>query len=318
MGGGGVGASASAVLQIIHTLGWVHFSQIPVWRIPLVLIPVGALGGAVVALVRGVRVSQAARRLDGRYDLKERLSTAAELLDAGDESSEAAFVYAQARRAARSLPRRLEFGRRSARLPILLLTIVLCASLLLVPDRTDRLAEQLLAPDAQQKKATIDSLHRLAAVADPETQAMLLQLADVIEVKNEAELRQILEKLRRAGVDVALILTGNIPPQRTEGHSTDGTGSDETVVNPTEKSTAEGDSSERIRHAAVTAVYHPRYTVSDAPPREPSPRATVGLPHTETPWKVACARAARAGRNTTVPDRYRSILRVFTDPSFSE
>ncbi|MBN1943435.1 MAG: hypothetical protein JW849_09110 [Phycisphaerae bacterium] len=308
---GGIVAAVVMILRVWEWQGGLVLSEVSAWMIPVVLLPAGAILGAAVAWLRGASELQAAVLLDRRYDLKERLSTARELLTAGDASGEAKFVYAQAATAGRSLPRRLDVWRCSRRTPAALaLVILFCGALLLLPGPDDRLAAKLLAADAIQRDAMIQKLLRAAEKADPETRGVLTELTGVIEARDEKELHRLLEQLRRAGLDVREMLpeeAGDLPPVSSgEGRFTE-TDTETAFSLPREKERTTG---------AVTAVGHPRYADHASPPAETTPsRVAPPISAGETPemlaWRAARARAAQADLDSPVPLRYRAILRAF-------
>ncbi|MBN1556370.1 MAG: hypothetical protein JXA11_16640 [Phycisphaerae bacterium] len=282
--------------------------MIPGWVIPLVLIPAGAILGMIIAIVRGTNELQAARLLDIRYDLKERLSTARELRAAGDESPEALFVYDQATQFAKSLPRRLDLWRCTRRTPLLLLlTILLCATLLLLPSRDARLTEQLIQTDAHEIARTVG---RAKVNADPETRRTLDELTRTIETRDEAQLHRLLKKLRRAGFDVRELLpsrlptavAGKTPPAESAG------------TNPPSQpdSFVAQQSPPSSPHAGVR-VFHPRYP--DVP-SETLPSIAVSSPSEESfdqaLWRSAQSRAAGENLTPAVPGRYIPILRAYS------
>ena len=314
-----VGGIVAAGVMILRTLDWGNVFPLDFlssWLIPMVLLPAGGMIGMAVALWWGVSEFQAARRLDRRYELKDHLGTASELLAAGDASSEAAFVYVQAMRAGRTLPRRLDFWRCTHRTPaVLLLTVLLCGALLLLPGRADRLADQLLTADARQREAMKASLGRAAKQAAPETRQLLSDLARVIEVRDEAELRRIqdlLKKLRRAGLDVYELLAANVPPE-TAALKTSGRGEagKTTAQNPDENLT-QTNPTNFSSGGSVTTVYHPRYTADAS---EAASSSGIPIPAENEPiqvaWHEALARAARADTGVPIPGRYRPILQGF-------
>lgn len=311
-----VGGIVAAGLMILLTLDWRGFSALdvfPVWILPAIFLPAGGLAGCCFAWLRGVSEFQAARRLDRRYDLKDHLGTASELLRAGDASSEAAFVYAQATRAGQTLPRRLDFWRCSRRTPaVLLLTVLLCGALLLLPGRADRLADRLLAADARQREAMKASLGRAAKQAAPETKQLLSDLARVIEVRDEAELRRILETLRRAGLDVYEILAANVPPEMAALKTSGGGEVGKTTPQRPDANLTQTNSTNLSSGGSVTTVHHPRYTADAS---EAASSAGIPIPAENEPiqvaWREALARAARADTGFPIPGRYCPILQGF-------
>jgi hypothetical protein len=311
---GGIVAAVAMVLRVLDWPAGIPLEALSAWVIPVVFLSAGGFCGAFVALLRGASKLQAARLVDQRYDLKERLGTASELLTASDESPEAQFVYAQATRVACALPRRLNFWRCTRRTPAcLLLAILLCVAMLLPPDPDARLAERLLADDAQQQEELKEKLRQAARQADPKTQPLLMELSRTIEVRDRAELQRILEKLRQAGVDVRAVLSAR--GSSTETFRLDRTGRSETAT-PTPDQSTETSAQQPVPNESLTRIYHPRYRMDDARenPKSFSHRDTPLAGHqgsVQTDWRKAKNQAAQADASVPAPSRYRFILREF-------
>ncbi len=133
---------------------------IPPWVVPVALVSAGGVAAACTVFVRGVTRPQAAMYADIRCRLGERLSTALELGQRGDNGPFALAVEAQAigawhRRGGERLP----YWRRSRALPgVLGLTILGCLVILFIPPRAD--------PRVLADKRRSDTLKRAADQAE--------------------------------------------------------------------------------------------------------------------------------------------------------
>lgn len=320
------GGLIAAVAMILHAIfnrcltgqGNVVF---PLAAIPGALLPLGAVLGVAAAWGKRADEIQAARRVDRLYGLKERLGTAAELQAAGANSPEAVLVYEQATEMARHLPRRLRVWRGPRRTPAaLLLTLLLCGSLLLLPQPDGR--ETIPLPKADFPSA--EFFHRAAAKQNnPELRAMLRQAAYAVEARDEKELQRLIRRLRRAGIDV-LPLTGRearaaeraAAISEGEARNPGGSASDaETKPPPDSSAFSAAEFSEKEAAGNSVRLYHPQYDRNRAAADSASSHATSPTPGEESAaafaWRAAQDRARRAA-DGKIPDRYRRLQERFS------
>ena len=292
----------------------------------IVLLAGAAAGGAILRLVRGVSVHEAAEFLDARAGLDERLGTAVEraLDDPHGPLDEA--VCAQALEILRrQRPQRRPMWRRTrATGAALLLMVLSCATLVLLgargqgppPVGSAELARALQGLSPEQRARVADSFRRAAASAEDAVAADLLRTATVVRLAGRRELERVLEKLRQAGlrpvsiVPRDLLLAAGIDP--AAGGSGDEAG---------RKSSGGGRSQPPPRHrgpgaadppkSSRVAVYHPGEDV----PESATPSAGGGhwVPFAGA-WATARVRAADALARGEVPARYRRIVRAFFAP----
>jgi len=124
------GASAGAIGALV---GWADV--VSLWVVPAGLLCAGAIVGALLAVVRGVSVLQAAVYLDVHGRMDERLATAAEAAIRGEDGPLAERLYAQAVDALgatrpRSVP---PWKRTRATLGALALAVLLCVAVGVLP-----------------------------------------------------------------------------------------------------------------------------------------------------------------------------------------
>jgi len=137
----------------------------------IMILAAGLLAGVVVALIKGVTLRQAARYVDHRAALDERLTTAVELASVGDRSPAAQCVYAQAARAARSAEASAVSlwvrGRVTA--AGAMLAVLLCGAMLMLPQRRsagERIIHALAGMSPEAVKALAEEFDRAAREAE--------------------------------------------------------------------------------------------------------------------------------------------------------
>ena len=131
----------AALAALAIALAALVFSVLPAWARaaypygPLVLIPLAFIVGAGVRLVRPVTLLDSAIYLDRRAGLEERVSTAFELIRAGDDAPLAALVQQQAVGVCNAFrPGMISYTRRLHRdTRYLVVALVACAALLWLP-----------------------------------------------------------------------------------------------------------------------------------------------------------------------------------------
>ena len=306
--------------------------------------PVAAAAAAVVALVRGPTLGGVAADVDARAALRERLSTAWELAEGGEESAFADAVQAQALSAAGRDLRGISFWNRSpATLGALGLAIL--ASVLMLP------WEPLQSPAALRQQRW----QRLSAQAGQQLQQHLarleaagdLQLADTIRRLQQltrrlrsatptdarqwrgpvVDLEKLAESLRRA------VRSGRLEPraaeqiaqlirtlEQTTVEIAEGMGEDPGEIAAGAGAGKVPQPSTRPRPTApgYTTVYHPSYadlapaTTASAPAiaHEAPPVSPAQVPYDQA-WLEARRRAAATLGRGQVPARYRQLVRDY-------
>jgi hypothetical protein len=314
--GATVGALAAATLMLVRAaLPPLVVSLPPLWFFSAVLLPCGALVGVLAALLRGVGVREAAVFVDLRYGLQERLATAAELSAGGRDDPAARCVFEQALAGVGSLQGRVRFRTRTRRTPAaLLLGAMLCAALLLLPqrranDETAQLARQVAALRADQRRALAQALREEATRREIGEEKSLQDAAAVIELSDERELRRVLAALKKRGVHLREIA----PPALREklGFPVEGTADQGSArVQRQEPGPGEAFAFPGETTAGGEGVYHPAYA-DIVPPGEESAGFVATTP--AEAWRMAQDRAALALHHGDVPAEYRPIVRAFFD-----
>ena len=315
------------------------YADVPRWALPLMLVPAGALVGAVAAAVRGVSLGQAAVFHDVRLHLEERLSTAAELArSARRDDPFARCVYAQALRAAREgqVGGHAGWRRTRATAGALGLSIVLCAAVALLPTwgpaDIERSFEQIRARAADlrpaKRKELIETLRQLAELAEknPALRERLIEAAEAAAKDEDlaGKLGQVEEAL--AGADVAEAariarkLLGATSPDGPSGGSKGaatapshpGAGRKPPAI--PDANSIVGDGVEKPLVARVF-VYDKSYRdVADA--NGPAPAGRKGgqdatFLRLDDAWRAARDRASAALAAGSVPAEYRGLVRRF-------
>jgi hypothetical protein len=272
----------------------------------------GLLGGVAVALIKGVSVRQAARYIDNRAGLDERLTTAVELADAGDTSPAACCVYAQGRDAAES--RDVSAISLWVRGPVtggaIILAVFLYAAAAMLPEyRTpgQQILHDLGDMSPEAVKALSGEFVRAAGQANADA-PLLIRASKAVGQKDARALAAILDELKRSGVELVRIVRPEVLALATSGTG-DGAGTATTQAadsNPDHRSAAAG---------GTVHVWDPMYAKFN-PDRSPTTRgAGVDDPSSAVTyndaWSAARLRAAGALRTGGVPSEYRAMVRQF-------
>ena len=314
-------ATSSAL--ILMTVGWLVLRSqwIAPWSIPLVALPCGALLGALVAW-RRPSTEQAGRYLDHRFALKERASTAAELMARGKSGEPwAQCVLSQALSALqreRVLDHPVERPRTSMGLAAM--AALFCLALMLLPGRaslpaddlgarlawtlpkmTDRqrqeLAEALLkaATDAGDKPAVVANLQDAAKAARQADPAAMQRALELLTATGGIELRKVIPKDLVSGNGA-----GGPTPTPTSGIAvkTPATGENGPATNPVP-----------LPAANYVRVMNPEYTKVAATGEAPRP-SDLSVPWDQA-WETARARAMQAVASGQVPARHRELVADF-------
>jgi len=293
---------------------------LPRAALPAVLLPLGAVVGAAAVLIRGVSLRSAAVYLDRRGGLRERLATAVEL--AGSEARDSAVaqtVYAQALAACRR--RRADIipmWRRSRATPAGLgLIVLLCIVLGFVPSgghdsEGRRLAAAIRSASLAERLAAAESLRGAARQVSgrPELADRLVKAAHAIEVRDEEQLRKILDQLDREGFQIA----SAIPPKLVAAART-ATAAGENASGAA-RAPAGGGTTDPGPAGLVRVYSPPRADSSAAGAANGDSGATDSsaaeqtIPYADA-WTVARERAAARIARGQVPPRYHRLVRDF-------
>ena len=278
----------------------------------IVMLLAGLLGGIAVALVRGVSVRQAARYIDNRAGLDERLTTAVELADAGDTSPAACCVYAQGRAATQaphvSTINLWVCGRITG--GAIMLAVFLYAAAAMLPQYRSpgqRIINALGEMSPEAIKALSDEFARAAREAEADA-PLLVRASKAARQKDARALAAILADLKRRGVKLVRIVRPEVLALATSGGG-DGDGNTATqpaVSPPDHRSAAAG---------GPVYVWDPLYdelrldrspTTRGAGTDDPAATVTYN-----DAWSAARLRAAGALRTGGVPSEYRAMVREF-------
>lgn len=314
----GIVATVSG-LALAGTIIMIAGGRTPVspWRMAALLIAAAGVLAAASVLLRPASRLAAARELDRRFGLAERLSTAVELADGERcDSPEAAAVYAQAVGAARNA-RALEapLWRRTRRTPAALaIALLVCGTLAWAarPQRPIR-PEEMLAGRSEltdeQRERLAAELLRLAERArdDPGVAEALRRAAEASQEEGPAELARRMERLgsadRRVMERLAAALAGILGAPGGDGAGTAGGDGGEA---PETRSAKPPPAPERV------LVYDPLYENANV-------SAAAGDPDTgddeyrtyDSAWRRAQERAAGRLNRGAVPTRYRPVVQAY-------
>ena len=289
-------------------------------RAAWLLVAAGGFLGAGWAMRTGHWAMRAARFLDAKYDLKERLTTAAELAWAHREDDVARYVFTQAREAAST---RIEasttywrFGRRLT--SGVVLSLVLCAGVSWAvhpgTSQADADAAALArAMDAMSPGRRADLAEQLRQAArlkgSAATAESLDALAQVVVVADEQALRELVETLREKGMTLRQILA----PKLQASLGLDEQARDSQPGQPaTREGTLDAQAGNEVR---AVRVYNPAYASHVQAAASPSAAGdSTAISQTlpaPSAWAQARRQASRALREESCPPAYRQILRQF-------
>ena len=317
-----VGLAAGTAAWLGHPLGG------PALAVPAGIVPLAALGGAVMAL-RRLRGGPAAVALemDLRFALRERHSTAVELLAAGETGSpRAELVCRQALAAAAEagLPGR-PMWRRTRRLPAAMgLSLLMCLATLALACGLDR-ARPEQPPQSGAMPATTPGPRRLSAEQERQLMAALRQVAQqarepavaaaAVRAEQAAKTGEILD-LSQA---LALLAEHGLelrPLARMPGMDRTARNSTLPAVTPAPAGHRPGGGSPLM--AATAPLEQPYVRVLNPDYRATSPTTGPGESAASSgaaPWAEAWARArsaaAEAIASGQVPAKHRSLVREF-------
>ena len=316
--GGSAGAAGAM-------LGWLVWA--PAWGAPVVLICAAVAAGAVLAVVRGVSVLQAAVYLDIHGRLDERLATAAEAATNEADGPLAERLYAQALDALSGAPYRKvpAWKRTRATLGALVLAVPLCVLTGLLPTlKSAEIADlgdlpgavtdmsgpervlvvgviEGLAKGGGVPAAVAEALGELAPAVgsgnDERVTRAVEELVKKLEVADEATQRRIEDAILAAARTSAGAGTGS------KGGAGDGAGGND--------ARGDGPTSDPARVGGTgVAVYHPEYAAKMRKngDRAPGDDGRVSMDYV---WRRSCIEATHALDTGQVPFEYRPIIRKF-------
>ncbi|MFP3937859.1 MAG: hypothetical protein ACLFVW_05920 [Phycisphaerae bacterium] len=295
------GALTAAAVELVWLVAGLSLRWYPgvwLWFLPVVFIVVSAGCGALVSLLRPLSLRRAARVLDARAGLRDRLATAAELIDSPQaDESVVSGVCLQALWSADSAGAcHVSLWSRGRSTAAALGLSVLLAGALLPPAATlprRQSAEVVSAvrrmtPD--EREQVVEALGRLADEAGlDESFAEVAEAEDAIRRADAERLALSLAKLRRAGVDVSALMQRETAEQPGGGEVTD------------HADIADADSPAEAQRAAVR-VYSPGMEEDGEP-----------LQSHSSAWSRAQSRAADALAAGRIPPRYRPLVRRYFD-----
>ena len=312
--------SSSLGCALVATGLYVHW---PKAALPLVMILAGALVGLIAVCLRGVAIHEAAAWLDQHAGLRERLTTAAELIDSSpSDPSVMEEVCRQALAALRQ--RRAEeisvWQRGRGTIGAMMLVLLLCVAMACLPSpgrgqrdvRADELAGAVLA-SAEGRRGTAETFRRAAQSAAPGTKlsSELARAAQIVELGDEAELRTILRSLRESGVNVRSLIGPDVPGLRRG----EAAGRDDALRDRQLPVTREAKPTRSDAIGRWVRVYDPSYakapsrTISGQHESRP-PMVATGVPYADA-WKAAQERAAARAAAGRIPPQYRRLVRDF-------
>ena len=324
------GASAGAVGALV---GWADVT--PLWAVPAGLLCAGAVVGALLAVVRGVSVLQAAVYLDIHGRMDERLATAAEAAVRGADDPLAERLYAQAVYAlGATQPRSVPAWKRTrATFGALALAVLLCVAIGFLPSPADerRPGPTSLGdlPDALADMHESEIRLVVATLQDRAGQtglpkglaAALRESARAVESEDDQRIRKAVAKLIEAldagdpdamgRIKQAILASaggggGGTSGQVTTAPST-GAGSDQTLTSVAKT----GGAAVRVydpEYAAALLRMHKGPQTGGVPPVAAGNRVAMDLV-----WRQAHNDAAAALASGRVPGEYRHIVRNFFD-----
>jgi len=277
-----------------------------------IILLTGVACGALSAIIRGVSSGHAARYIDNKASLDERLTTAVELSLAGDETPAAMCVFQQAEKAIVS--GRVEAvsfwvrGRVTA--AAAMLSVLLCGAIMMLPQQRsagDRILDALGDMSPEAVKALAEEFARAAEIS--ESDAPLLKRAErAVKRKDARALEAILEDLRRRGVKLVRIVRPNVLAMATAGGA-DADGGPATRP-------ADSENGHRNAHAGGPVhVWDPIYdklngSATGSTDTAGGDRPPEAVDYVDA-WAAARTRASGALRRGQVRPEYRSMVREF-------
>lgn len=300
-----------------------YWASMSAWMFPAIALPVGAAIPAVLAGLVGVSTGQAARHLDACFHLKERATTAEELIRQGRADEPWALcVCSQALAAMESAAvgsHQVAMGRHVP--AVAGLAVLLCATMSFLPMPqapvgpavAERVVAALPTMSAQQRQQLADVLREAAEKAKdkPAIEANLQRAARAAEDADPETMQKALELLASGGLELRRV----IPP---EFQSVGGGEKAPTAGNPTtsenvasrsptnpDSQPPEGSTTDYVR------VMNPDYGTVGGADRT-SQQSVQTLPWQQA-WERARARAIQELDAGQVPSACRAMVKDFFD-----
>jgi len=308
LAGGAAGAAFAGA-------GW--YELVPRAAVPVGLIGLGALLGAAAeaasSLTKTAAVVEAARYLDERLALPQRLATAAELACSEQSDSAAArCVYAQTLTAIRGRPvAKLPMWRRTpATAGALCLAVAICLTLAFVPSAgapLDNLSAQRRAEIANRLREAAKDAQIESAVAE-----QLIRAAVAVEVKDEKQLQQAIAELRKLGFEPLDVMPERLLAALAEAHGAGG-GAAPTNGHTATTGGADSNGGATSPGGGEARVFDPMYAnyVTAADGANDTAGAEDGFVPRDRAWAAARRRAADALSSGRIPPEYRRLVRDF-------
>ncbi len=307
--------------------------RIPRAMIPIVLLPAAALAAVLLAYLRPPSLRQVAVMLDLRLDLRERLSTAMELIERGSAGLQVAgaglseVIFAQAAGQARKAGvERMRFESVSRPAAGALGLSVLLAIVLLAPGsegerfyaNSAEIGEAFATMSPQQKHGLAEELARAAASAPTlQDSRDLRKAADAASHDDPQALKEAVARLDDAIKKGILKVVKVESPEAVAGRMEDATnGSGPSAIKPPpgNKAAAAGNSAgpANLPDAALVLVRPPdkTFTGNQAPAAGNSPEGGSYVSFDKA-WERAVSQANQSLRDGQVPPRCQQLVRDY-------
>ena len=328
---------AAAMLIVVGVAGMLVFLSpvrhgIPTVLIPAGLLPAGALLAVIFVCIRPPSLRQVAVMLDLRLNLRERLSTAMELIERGSAGSQVAeaglseVIFTQAAGQARKAGvERVRFDSvsRSAA-GALGLSVLLAVALLGLPGEGQQFYATSAEIDSAFANMTPKQKHDLAEeLAKAAKSAPTPQDRKDLEKASEAALRDDPQAMKEAVARLNDLIGKGIlkvvmvqSPEAVEGHVADVPNDSGAIANtppPGNQPSAAGNSSPPSNSPGAALVMPPPGKSS---PNNPAP-AAGNLPEAgsyvpfDKAWEQAVSQANQSLRDGQVPPRCQQLVRDY-------
>lgn len=303
-----------------------QFRDYDPYLITLAALAIGLPLGAVAAWVAGPTSREAAILLDAKCQLRERLSTAGELLQREEQGPFVDALFAQVVDLARQkeLARVPMWRRTRATAGALGLAVLLCLAMNLLPlprPPTDQQLAQSLVKNVesltpQQRADLIKALADAAAKsADPKVQENLQAARAAVEQADAAALQKAMELLVAGKVEIKTI----VPPSLGGTGMEAGIGADQhanaggVTPTPAPTPTPSVTPTEIPSGPIMVRVLVPHYNVTTAATGSATvaPSSPSDMVPWNTAWDAARARAEADLSRGSIPPEYRQLVRDY-------
>lgn len=330
----GLGLSYKAIASVCHAsalfmvmLGagiavMPYWDSIPQWMLPVICLPAGAMISAALAGLAGVTPRQAAFVIDGRFHLKERVTTAAELIEQG--RADEAWGRCVCQQALVAMEQAGAASHRAAvggpMFAIAGLAVLLCATMTFLPGPAEpagpalaaTVADALPTMPADQRQRLADALRAAAEKAKemPAVEANLTRAAAAADKADPETMRKALELLESGGLELRRVIPPDIQ-SATGGKETLASGSNpKSATNPA-VNTATQPAGPELAGGAIDYVHvmNPEYGEVQAASKAGG-NAASAVPWAQA-WERARSRAMQELNSGSVPAAYRGLVRDF-------